>query len=213
MTASVAYAAPPRTPWSTAAEGMRALARGELIILRHGARLVLVGCAGTVTTEQMAFIIRYSTGFVQVALHERDCDRLGLPESLPSSRAPSACAYGQCVAVDASAGVTTGISGADRALTARVLADPRSSVDDLSRPGHLVPVRVDPHVLCERRTVAACALALTDLARPEYSGAVFAELDGISDPVNTAGPHDAEALADSYDLTLVAPDEHHERSR
>ncbi|WP_231386043.1 3,4-dihydroxy-2-butanone-4-phosphate synthase [Rhodococcus aetherivorans] len=116
---------------------MRALARGELIILRHGARLVLVGCAGTVTTEQMAFVIRHSTGFVQVALHERDCDRLGLPEATPSSRAPSVCAYGQCVAVDASAGVTTGISGADRALTARVLADPRSSVDDLSRPGHL----------------------------------------------------------------------------
>ena len=43
MTASVAYAADPRTLWSTAAEGMRALARGELIILRHGARLVLVG--------------------------------------------------------------------------------------------------------------------------------------------------------------------------
>ena len=101
MTTSVAYADPTRTQWSTTAEGKRALARGELIILRHEARLVLVGCAGTVTTEQMAFIIRYSTGFVQVALHQSDCDRPGLPEAIPSSRTRSAGAYGQCVAVDA----------------------------------------------------------------------------------------------------------------
>ncbi|KLL95219.1 3,4-dihydroxy-2-butanone 4-phosphate synthase [Rhodococcus sp. IITR03] len=212
MATSVAYPSRLRTPWSTAAESMRALARGELIILRHGSRLVLVGCAGTITTEQMAFVIRYSTGFVQVALHERECDRLGLPEAVPSSRTPSAQAYGQCVAVDASVGVTTGISGADRALTARALADPHSNVDDLRRPGHLVPVRVNPHVLCERRTVAACALALTELARPEFSGAVFADLDGINDPTNTAGPRDAEALAYRYDLTLVAPDKHQESS-
>ncbi|MEE2032559.1 3,4-dihydroxy-2-butanone-4-phosphate synthase [Rhodococcus chondri] len=211
MTTSVAYAAPTRMLWSTAAEGMCALARGELIILRHCARIVLVGCAGTVTTEQMAFVIRHSTGFVQVALHERDCDRLGLPEATPSLRTPSAPGYGQCVTVDASSGTTTGISGAERAHTARVLGDPRSGVDDFGRPGHVVPVRVNPDVLRDRLTVAASALALTDIALPGFSGAVFADLEGVSDPTNTAGPCDAEALARRYGLTLVAPDEQTER--
>lgn len=73
--------------------------------------------------------------FVQVALHERDCDRLVLPELTPSSRLASSAGYGQCVTVDAAVGTTTGISGADRARTARILADPRSVPDDFTRPG------------------------------------------------------------------------------
>ena len=203
MITSTASAARARTAWSTTAEAIGALARGELIIARHGDRVVFVGCAGTITAEQMAFVIRFSTGFVQVALHERDCDRLGIAEAVPSSRAPSASAFGQCVAVDAAAGVTTGISGADRARTARVLADPDAGVEDLCRPGHLVPVRVAPYVLCDRRTVAASALALTESARADFSGAVFADLDGIGEPMDTATGHDAEILAHRYDLVLT----------
>jgi len=211
MTISIASPTRTRTCWRTVAEGIAALARGELIIARHGERVVLVGCAGTITAAQMAFVIRYSTGFVQVALHEKDCDRLGIPEAVPSSRAPSAQAFGQCVAVDAAAGISTGISGADRARTARVLADPRTGVDDLCRPGHLVPVRVNPYVLCDRRTVAASALALTESARPDFSGAVFADLDGIDDPMNTGDAHDAEILARLHDLVLTDLRHHPER--
>jgi len=211
MTISIASPTRARTSWRTAAEGIAALARGELIIAWHGKRVVLVGCAGTITAAQMVFIIRYSTGFVQVALHEKDCDRLGIPEAVPSSRAPSAHAFGQCVAVDAATGISTGISGSDRARTARVLADPRTGVDDLCRPGHLVPVRVNPYVLCNRSTAAASALALTESARTDFSGAVFADLDGIDDPTNTADAHDAEILAHLHDLVLTDLGPHPER--
>jgi len=213
MTTFITSPAPAYSHWSTTADAIRALARGELIILRHGDRLALVGCAGTITPEQMAFVVRYSTGFVQVALHERDCDRLDIPEAVPSSRTPTAPACGQCVAVDAADGITTGISGADRARTARVLADPRTGVDDLCRPGHLVPVRVNPYVLCGRRTMAASALALTDLARPGFSGAVFADLNGITDQTNTAAVHDAEMLAQLHNLVLTDLRNNPERRR
>jgi 3,4-dihydroxy 2-butanone 4-phosphate synthase/GTP cyclohydrolase II len=43
--------------------------------------------------------------------------------------------------VDAREGVSTGISAADRARTIRVLADPASVPIDLTRPGHLFPLR------------------------------------------------------------------------
>lgn len=61
---------PARThmPWWPAAAAAAALARGELIVLRHESGIALVGCADTVTTQQMAFIARHSTGRVQVVM-------------------------------------------------------------------------------------------------------------------------------------------------
>jgi 3,4-dihydroxy-2-butanone 4-phosphate synthase len=204
MTTSFAPRAPRQRSWSTIAAGSRALAAGELIILSHHRRVVLVGCAGAATTEQMAFLIRHTTGFLQVALHERICDRLVLPEATPTVRATSTLGHGQCVTVDAAVGVTTGISGADRARTARILADPTTDPGDLTRPGHLVPVRVTPTEFRMRLTTASVALALTDATANRNSGAVFADLDGIADPTSVGDRHDAEILADRYGLTLVA---------
>lgn len=207
MTTSFAPRASHHRSWSTIAAGSRALAAGELIILSYLRRVVLVGCASAVTTEHMAFLIRHTTGFVQVALHERICDRLVLPESTPTVRASSTLGHGQCVTVDAAAGVTTGISGADRARTARILADPATEPGDLTRPGHLVPVRVTPTEFRTRQTTASLALALTETAESQRSGAVFADLDGIVDPISVGDRHDAEILADRYGLTLItAPD-------
>ncbi|UOT05772.1 3,4-dihydroxy-2-butanone-4-phosphate synthase [Rhodococcus opacus] len=204
MTTSFAPRAPRQRSWSMIAAGSRALAAGELIILHHHRRVVLVGCAGAATTEQMAFMIRHTTGFLQVALHERVCDRLVLPEATPTVRAISTLGHGQCVTVDAAAGITTGISGADRARTARVLADPTTDPGDLTRPGHLVPVRVTPTEFRMRLTTASVALVLTDATANRNSGAVFADLDGIADPTSVGDRHDAEILADRYGLTLVA---------
>lgn len=204
MTTSFAPRAPRQRSWSMIAAGSRALAAGELIILHHHRRVVLVRCASAATTEQMAFMIRHTTGFLQVALHERVCDRLVLPEATPTVRAISTLGHGQCVTVDAAAGITTGISGADRARTARVLADPTTDPGDLTRPGHLVPVRVTPTEFRMRLTTASVALVLTDATANRNSGAVFADLDGIADPTSVGDRHDAEILADRYGLTLVA---------
>src|SRR3712207_7720311 len=47
------------------------------------------------------------------------------------------------VTVDAKAGITTGISAADRARTIALLADPATDPGDLVRPGHVLPLRAD----------------------------------------------------------------------
>jgi 3,4-dihydroxy 2-butanone 4-phosphate synthase len=213
MTTLFAPRASHHRSWSTIAAGSRSLAAGELIILGHRGRIVLVGCAGAATTEQMAFLIRHTTGFLQVAQHERVCDRLVLPEATPMVRATTTLGHGQCVTVDAAAGITTGISGADRARTARLLADPATDPGDLTRPGHLVPVRVTPVEFRTRLTTASVALALTDATATQYSGAVFADLDGIADPTRVGDRHDAETLADRYGLTLVAGPDPEDRVR
>lgn len=55
------------------------------------------------------------------------------------NRDPNRTAY--TITVDASEGVTTGISAADRALTCRLLADPRAEKGWFRRPGHVVPLQ------------------------------------------------------------------------
>jgi 3,4-dihydroxy 2-butanone 4-phosphate synthase/GTP cyclohydrolase II len=69
---------------------------------------------------------------------------------------------GYAVSVNARTGIGTGISAADRARTIALLADARTRPDELSRPGHVFPLRaVDGGVL--RR--AGHAEAAVDLAR------------------------------------------------
>ncbi len=153
----------------------------------------------------MADLITRSSGFVQVALPDYVCDRLLLPEAAPSSRDPERPAYGQCVAVDASEGVTTGISAHDRACTARRLADPQTTFQELTRPGHLVPVRAELHPIHNIATAHFATAALSLVAvHSNTPGAVYADL------VSPTNPHLDATLDDAYTVarelqTLAIP--------
>src|SRR5260221_3246022 len=46
-----------------------------------------------------------------------------------------------CEAIDGRAGVTTGISASDRAITILTVVDPKTKPQDLARPGHIFPLR------------------------------------------------------------------------
>jgi 3,4-dihydroxy 2-butanone 4-phosphate synthase/GTP cyclohydrolase II len=81
---------------------------------------------------------------------------------VPNNADPLRTAY--TVSVDAAAGVTTGISAADRATTLRVLGHPVATASDLIRPGHVLPLRAKPGGVFDRRghteaTVDLCRLA------------------------------------------------------
>lgn len=98
----------------------------------------LIMAADAVTAEWMGFIIRYSSGVVCAPIPAQTAQRLALPPMTADNEDPKGTAY--TVSVDAKAGVTTGISAADRSLTARLLADPDTRTEDLTRPGHLFPL-------------------------------------------------------------------------
>ena len=99
----------------------------------------LVLAAESATTSRVAFFVRHTSGFLCVALPGADCDRLRLPP-IPGP-GTAATAADQRVSVDAARGVRTGISARDRARTIAELADPASTPNDFTRPGHVVPLR------------------------------------------------------------------------
>jgi 3,4-dihydroxy 2-butanone 4-phosphate synthase/GTP cyclohydrolase II len=105
------------------------------------------------------------------------------------------------VAVDARDGVTTGISAADRARTITLLADPDTSPTDLSRPGHVVPLRARPGGVLRRAGHTEAALDLAVLAGLWPAG-VLCEL--VNDDGSMMRGEDLQRFCATHQLTLIS---------
>lgn len=106
----------------------------------------LIFAAEKATPEMVAFMVRYTSGYLCVPLDGAICDRLGLLPMYAVNQDKHGTAY--TVTVDAKDGVGTGISASDRATTMRLLANPISVADDFTRPGHVVPLRAKDGACC-----------------------------------------------------------------
>jgi len=98
----------------------------------------LVIAADFCTPEAVNFMARYGRGLICIAMPSKRLLDLGLSLMVPENSDKFCTAF--TVSVDASDGVTTGISAYDRAATVRTLIDERSRPDDLSKPGHIFPL-------------------------------------------------------------------------
>ena len=125
------------------------------------------------TKESIAWIVRHSSGLLCAPMPRDIADRLNLPIMVERSEDTRTTAY--TISVDAAAGVTTGISASDRALTLRTLADPASTRHDLIRPGHILPLRAVDGGVRERGGHTEATVDLLRLAGLEPVG-VIAEL-------------------------------------
>ena len=99
----------------------------------------IIFAASKATPELMAFTIRHSSGVICVPMPAEMLDRLEIPLMTPHNKDKLRTAY--TISVDARDGVSTGISAADRAHTARVLADSATEPWEVTRPGHVFPLR------------------------------------------------------------------------
>ncbi|GAA2176237.1 hypothetical protein GCM10009784_21900 [Arthrobacter parietis] len=133
----------------------------------------IIFAAQFATTELTAWTIRYTSGVLCVPVTGRTADRLELPAMVINNQDAKQTAY--TVSCDAAAGVSTGISAADRALTARTLASSSAVPADLTRPGHMFPLRAVEGGVRERRGHTEAAIDLCRLAGVELA-AVIAEV-------------------------------------
>ena len=99
----------------------------------------LVLAAEAVTPEKLAFMIRHTGGVVCLAMTNAMADRLDLPPMVQHNTAKRETAF--TVSIEAREGVTTGISAGDRATTILTAIRDDAKPEDLSRPGHVFPLR------------------------------------------------------------------------
>ena len=131
------------TTFSPMAEVLDALRAGRPVIVSDAADRENEGdailSAALASTEWIAWMVRNTSGYLCAPLPGDLADRLALPPMVVNNEDTRRTAY--TITVDASAGVTTGISAHDRALTLNRLADAEATPASFIRPGHVLPVR------------------------------------------------------------------------
>ncbi|GAA4491811.1 hypothetical protein GCM10023094_56630 [Rhodococcus olei] len=179
------------------------LRSGLPIVLSHQTRFdeiegYLVLPADRATTEITSFLVRHTSGLVCAAVPAADCERLWLPP-MSGTRGET----GFTVTLDAIEGTTTGISASDRATTLRRMANPLSTAQDFTRPGHVSPVRVLEHG--RRRGESTVADAASDLCQAVGGSpiAAFAALVSEIDETLLAGEIECHMFATRHGLNEV----------
>ena len=123
-------------------DAIRAFEAGEIVVVTDdGGRENegdLIVAAVHCTPQNMAFIVRHTSGIVCTPMPRAEAKRLNLTAMVAENDAPYATAF--TVSVDYRHGTTTGISADDRTLTVRNLANPNSGAGDFVRPGHIFPL-------------------------------------------------------------------------
>jgi len=158
----------------------------------------LIFAAEHATPELLAFMVRYTSGYICAPLTEAEADRLELPPMYHTNQDRRGTAY--AVTVDARAGVTTGISAADRAHTIRLLASADTKPTDLARPGHVVPLRAPAGGVLRRPGHTEAAIDLASMAGLRPVG-VLCEI--VNDDGTMKRRPDLEEFAAEHDLALI----------
>jgi 3,4-dihydroxy 2-butanone 4-phosphate synthase/GTP cyclohydrolase II len=98
----------------------------------------LILAAAKAAPEQVAFMIRHTSGILCVPMPGEEARRLRLDPMVAQNDAPLGTAF--TVSVDYRHGLTTGISAEERCATVRALANPNAGAADFVRPGHVFPL-------------------------------------------------------------------------
>ncbi|KAJ9499068.1 3,4-dihydroxy 2-butanone 4-phosphate synthase [Exophiala xenobiotica] len=136
----------------------------------------LIIAAQDITTEKMAFMVRYTSGLICAPITAELARELELPQMVVDNEDPNRTAY--TISIDANdASVTTGISAHDRALTCRTLASPKATAASFRRPGHVFPLKARDGGVLERTGHTEAAVEFCRLAGKAPAGVICEMVD------------------------------------
>ncbi len=167
---------------STVEQALAALREGKPVLVADAENRENEGdvimAAEFATPEWLAWIVNHTSGYICAPMTEQLANKLELPLMTVANQDTLRTQY--TISVDASDGVTTGISASDRSKTLRVLADPESGPRDLIRPGHVLPLRAHKDGVLARAGHTEAAVDLLQLAGLNPVGVIaeMVELDG-----------------------------------
>mgnify|MGYP000872876166 CR=1 FL=1 len=139
----------------------------------------LVLAAEKVTTDAINFMITNAKGLVCVPMTEKRLTELGIGQMTEDNTESMRTAFTVSVDADKRFGVTTGISPSDRAATIKVLISPSSKPQDLSKPGHIFPIKAREGGVLRRAGHTEAAVDLARLAGL-YEAGVICEIIGAN---------------------------------
>ncbi|SUC03838.1 3,4-dihydroxy-2-butanone 4-phosphate synthase [Pasteurella canis] len=130
----------------------------------------LIFPAETINAEQMTMLIRYGSGIVCLCLTEQLCQALDLPPMVQDNTSVNKTAF--TVTIEAAKGVATGVSAKDRVTTIKAAVADGAKPNDLSRPGHIFPLRAVEGGVLSRRGHTEASVDLARLAGYKGAGVI-----------------------------------------
>src|SRR5437870_10053855 len=168
-------------PFATIQEAAEFYRRGQFVIIVDDEDRENEGdlciAAEKITPDAINFMAKYGRGLICLALTEERCRDLELPLMVENNTSPYGTAF--TVSIEARGRVTTGISAHDRAETVRVAIDPKARPNDLTRPGHIFPLRAKKGGVLKRAGQTEASVDLAQIAGMNPS-AVICEIGRAS---------------------------------
>lgn len=192
-----------RSVFASIPEAIEDIRAGRVVIVVDDAEREnegdLVIAAEKVTPEAIAFIVRHTSGVICMPVVGERLDELQIPLMVAANTDHQRTAF--TVSVDARRGVTTGISASDRATTIKAIVSADTAPEDLSRPGHVFPLRYREGGVLKR---AGHTEASVDLARLAglYPAGVLCET--VNEDGTMARLPDLVAFAAEHGLKIIS---------
>lgn len=160
-------------------EAIQDIAEGKMIILVDDEDRENEGdlciAAEKVTPEAINFMAREGRGLICLSLTAERVEELRLPMMTNENSSQFGTAF--TISIEARKGVTTGISAHDRATTISTAINLDSRPEDLSRPGHVFPLRAKPGGVLQRAGQTEGSVDLSRLAGLNPSGVICEIMD------------------------------------
>jgi 3,4-dihydroxy 2-butanone 4-phosphate synthase/GTP cyclohydrolase II len=159
-----------------------------------------VGAADKVSPEMINFMATKGRGLICAPITESRCKELDLDLMVGINTDPLGTAF--TVSIDYSGkGVTTGISAKDRAITVKSITDKTTRPIDLSRPGHIFPLKAREGGVLRRTGHTEAAIDLARLAGL-YPAGVIVEI--MNEDGTMARLPELVKIAKKYDLKIIS---------
>jgi len=99
----------------------------------------LIMAAQTATSQKINFMAMHGRGIVCAPMASKRLRELEISLMVGESGDNFRTAW--TISIDAKKGITTGISARDRTRTVRLLSDPKATMQDFVKPGHIFPLQ------------------------------------------------------------------------
>ena len=191
------------TTLNTPEEAINAIRLGKMVVIVDDEAREnegdLVMAAEKASAEDIALMVRYTTGIICTPLTVARAKELSLMPMVQNNDAPLETAF--TVTVDYKQGLTTGISATERCATIRALADNNVTASDFVRPGHVFPLIARQGGVLMRSGHTEAAVDLAELAGLAPVG-VIGEL--VNDDGTVKKGEDIFAFAKAHDLLVIS---------
>ena len=158
----------------------------------------LVCAAETITAEKINFMAKHGRGLICLPLDAEIVKRLNIPLMVSNNNTSMGTNF--TISIEASTGVTTGISAADRARTIKVAIDPESGAKDIRSPGHVFPLRALEGGVLRRAGHTEAAVDLAKISNMLPAG-VICEI--MNEDGTMARVPDLKNFADHHGIKII----------